>query len=489
MKPAKLDDGMAKPVRKRSTNGIALIKKSNQLIEARYKFDVWEMRFFLTVLSNIRRDDTEFEVYRVWYRDVIELFGLKGNSSYELLRQGAKSLMQKSFFVNYESEGAVREVQYHILRKIDYLKEGEEGRESQEFVDVTVEPEMKPFLLELQKNFTAYEMRHVRKLGVYPIRIYELMKQYETIGHRTMKLAEIKRILELTTEYPRFSNFYQKIIAPAVAAINRHTDIVIKDVVQLKQGRSVEALKFTIRPKSETGAAEPTIPKNARSSPTPPSPAEPSGKASPPAPEMPVAERDRLFGLFAEEVVRGFGVSPTVFLAEIGRFSEEQIASAVRVTGRAVKEGGVKNPSGFFMEALRKGFTNPQEERTRRTAKIESLKEEMERMRREIEHWQALGNEHINQTIRELAAAEPGLAPMAVEQFRDNPLTRAYIVNKEKILGRALSMDDYRQDPTMREWVKLKIIELRREAFEPRITEIEQVLLKLQAQFDELRAA
>ena len=266
-----------KPVRKRS-KGIALIKKSNQLIEARYKFDVWEMRFFLTVLSSIRKDDTEFEVYRIWYKDVIELFGLKSNSSYELLRQAAKDLMQKSFFVNYETEGVTREVQYHILRKIDYLKEGEEGKsvESQEFVDVTVEPEMKPFLLELQKNFTAYEMRHVRKLGVYPIRIYELMKQYETIGHRTMKLAEIKRILELTTEYPRFSNFYQKIIVPAITAINRHTDILITDVIQLKEGRSVEALKFTIRSKNEATeakngqSAEPeTSRKNSKHYPTP----------------------------------------------------------------------------------------------------------------------------------------------------------------------------------------------------------------------------
>mgnify|MGYP000917582434 CR=1 FL=1 len=486
---------MAKAVRKRS-KGIALIKKSNQLIEARYKFDVWEMRFFLTVLSNIRKDDTEFEVYRIWYKDVIELFGLKSNSSYELLRQAAKDLMQKSFFVNYETEGVTREVQYHILRKIDYLKEGEEAKnlDSQEFVDVTVEPEMKPFLLELQKNFTAYEMRHVRKLGVYPIRIYELMKQYETIGHRTMKLAEIKRILELTTEYPRFSNFYQKIIVPAITAINRHTDILITDVIQLKEGRSVEALKFTIRPKSEAAEA-----KNGQS--PEPEAASKNGKPYPPPPQKPTIlgdsagqagpadEQDRLFGLFESEVVRGFGVSPTVFMAEIGRCDEEQIARAVRVTRKSLQEGTVKNPSGFFMEALRKGYTNPQEEKTRRASKIESLKGEMEQMRREILVWQERGNEHINQTIRELTAAEPGIAALAVDEIQENPMAKAYLTNKEKILSRPLTMEDFRQDPTMREWVKLKIIELRREAFEPKLSEIEQVLRKLQAQLDELKTA
>ena len=38
--------------RDRKTNtDFKIIKKSNQLIEARYKFDVWESRMFLTVLS------------------------------------------------------------------------------------------------------------------------------------------------------------------------------------------------------------------------------------------------------------------------------------------------------------------------------------------------------------------------------------------------------------------------------------------------------
>ena len=127
------------------------------------------------------------------------------------------------------------------------------------------------------------------------------------------------------------------------------------------------------------------------------------------------------------------------------------------------------------------------DEKTRRAAKIESLKGEMEQMRREILAWQERGNEHINQVIRDLAGREPGLAEQAVAEFQQNPITKAYIINKEKILARPLEMDDYRQDPTMREWVKLKIIELRRDAFEPKITEVEQVLRKLQAQLDELK--
>ena len=89
---------MAKYTRK--NQGIVVIKKSNQLIEARYKFDVWETRIFLSVLSNIKRDDEDFKVYRIWYREVIKSFGLKSGQSYAFLRDAARSLIRKVFNIS-----------------------------------------------------------------------------------------------------------------------------------------------------------------------------------------------------------------------------------------------------------------------------------------------------------------------------------------------------------------------------------------------------
>ena len=86
-------------------NDFKIIKKSNQLIEARYKFDVWESRMFLSVLANIRKEDIDFNTYRIWYRDIIKIFGLKSNQSYALLREAAKSLMQKKFYITSSTMG------------------------------------------------------------------------------------------------------------------------------------------------------------------------------------------------------------------------------------------------------------------------------------------------------------------------------------------------------------------------------------------------
>lgn len=447
--------------------GIALIKKSNQLIEARYKFDVWETRFFLSVLSQIRREDMDLEVYRIWYRDVVRSFGLKSNQSYDLLREAAKRLMQKSFFVNYEKEGVEREVQYHILRKIDYMKEGEEdkGVENQEYVDVTVEQEMKPLLLQLQRNFTAYDLRNVRKLGAYPVRVYELLKQYENLGERTIYIEEMKRMFELTTEYPRFPNFFQKVIKPAVREINLHTDLTVSDIEYVKEGKRVVALRFVIRRKDAEQLGR--MWENAQ-------PAAKSVKipSAAPVPTMPrQEEKDRLFLEFQPTVVTGFGVSPSVFLQELDRVGEEQIRKAIRVTERAQKDGRLKNPSGFFIEALRQDYTDRKEEQAQKRAAETRRKAELHELGQQLEILRDEAAMFVNSKIRELTTEHPNLTDEAIATLRQNPLAQTFIAQKEESLKRPLDVEDFRQDRTLREWVKNQIIEMRKPDFQPQLDE------------------
>lgn len=465
-----------------NNRGIALIKKSNQLIEARYKFDVWETRFFLAVLAQIRREDADLEVYRIWYRDVVRAFGLKSNQSYGLLREAAKRLMQKSFFVNYEKDGVEREVQYHILRKIDYLKEGEEGKgtENQEFVDVTVEQEMRPLLLQLQRNFTAYDLRNVRKLGAYPVRVYELLKQYENIGERTIQVDEMKRMFELTTEYPRFPNFFQKVIKPAVREVNLHTDLVIPSIEQVKEGKRVVALRFVIQRKdAETlgklwEKSQPPA-KSARILPVMP--------PEPPRTEMPApqAEKDRLFLLFQATVVSEFGVSPSVFLQALDKgVGEEQIRKAVRVTERAQKDGRLKNPSGFFIEALRQDYTDRKEEHAQKAAAERRRKAELHALSQQLEILRDEAAMFVNAKIRELTSEKPDLTDEAIAALRQNPMAQTFIAQKEETLRRPLDVEDFRQDRTLREWVKNQIIELRRADFSPALDEFRAKIAEIE---------
>jgi plasmid replication initiation protein len=478
--------------------GIVIIKKSNQLIESRYKFDVWETRVFLSVLANIRREDEDFKVYRIWYRDVIKVFGLKSAQSYGLLREAARGLMRKVFNVTNTERGFQRETEYHIIRSINYLSDKEDTRgagESQEYIDLTIDPEMKPLLLQLQKNFTAYDLRNVVKLGAYPVRVYELLKQYETIGERTLDIDEMKRMFELTTEYPLFANFYQKIIEPAIRDINEHTDLNITNLEKVKEGRKVVALRFRFVGKSSEelrvlrGEAISPVKQTSMEFVFPEKTANnPSESARKIATESDNASKnslkDELFIRFQPIVVTEFGVTPTAFLQLLDNKTEDEINIGIRVTRRAKASGQIdRNLAGFFMEAVRQGFTDTTEENARKKAENDARRTEIQNTLEQLRDEQAT---QLSARIRELTASKPTLTDEAIADLRTQKVSKKMIEAREKELGHPLDVQDFREDRTLREMVKTRIFELHRADFVDVLSDFEGRIGDLMRQLKQL---
>jgi len=452
----------------KGNKGIVIIKKSNNLIESRYKFDIWETRFFLSVLAQIRRGDEDFHPYRIWYKDVIKTFGLKSGDSYSLLRTAAKSLMGKSFFVSYEKEGATREQQYHILRKIDYAK-GEQNKESQEYIDVTVEQDMRPFLLELQKNFTAYDLRNIVKLNVYPVRVYELLKQYESIGHRKIKVEEMKKMFEVTEKYKAFGDFYRWVVKPAIKEINKHTDLTITDVEKIKEGRRVTALRFRFKGKRGKELAKARGERVAKEYKY----TEPDNVAHE------VSDKDRIFEIFHKDVVKRFGVTPSSFLCLLDDYNEEQIAQAVRVTGRAKYNQQIKsNTAGYFIQALKEGYTDEKEEADRKKMAQKAAKQSEEEKKKRIQKLKREKSTKINQKIKELTSQKPNITDKAIADLRESSLAKIVIDQKEEKLGRSLEIEDFRNDKMLRELVKGKIVESEKAFFQEILDEYDKLIGK-----------
>jgi plasmid replication initiation protein len=433
---------------KKQKRDISLVRKSNDFIEARYKFDIWEMRFFLSVLSKIERDDQNFEVYRVKYRDIIKDFGLSSNNAYAMLREGAKNLMNKTVTLKYEKDGVVRGEMYHLIRKIDYLESGQkQDGESQEYIDVKIEEDLKPFLLQLSKNFTAYDLKNVSKLGTYSIRIYELLKQYESIGKRTLKVEEMKLMFDLSKEYPLFANFYQKVIEPAIKEINKYTDLRVATPEKIKDGKRVEALRFRFskRTPGETNNQEQAIAK-LHSNFNDYENIETLIFQDAEIVEGEHNENDKKYMQFEEIVVKNFGVTPSVFFQLVSKYSVEQIEQAIRVTRRTKANAQIKTSvPGYFIQALKEGYTDPKEEQEKK--KILDAEQQ----------------KRLNDTIREIVEKDPDITRRAIERLRNETLAKKRVELKERQLGRTLDVQDYRDDKILMAAVKVMIVQLKKE--------------------------
>ena len=213
-----------------------LVTKSNILIEANYKLGVVEQKIILCLASNIHPEDSDFKSYTLPIKEFNRLLGLSGTPKYTELRQITKELMQKVFEVRIDK----KVIQVSWLSYVAY-------NESEGTIDVRFDPFLRPYLLELKKEFTSYKLENVVKLkSSYAIRIYELLKQYERFQERTFFLSDLRKMLGAEDVYPAYGNFKQRVLLPAQKELMKKTDISF-EIEVAKKGRKVEKVKFLIK--------------------------------------------------------------------------------------------------------------------------------------------------------------------------------------------------------------------------------------------------
>ena len=102
-------------------------------------------------------------------------------------------------------------------------------------------------MFEMKRNYFTYELWNALKLkSVNQLRIYELLKQYEKIGERTIQIDELKSMLGIgINQYTLFSDFRRDVIEVCQKALEQYTDIKYT-FEPIRHGRKIHALKFTI---------------------------------------------------------------------------------------------------------------------------------------------------------------------------------------------------------------------------------------------------
>ena len=331
-------------------DAIKLVVKSNELVEARYMFNVWESRFFHTLISMIGKDDEDEKVYRIWLKEIKDNFNINSNKSY----------------IGWMDDEYRRGREYNLFEFVDYLEGGQNGNNlhQQEYVDVKIQEKMRPFLLYVKKKYdplttryTSYDMRNTQKLKPYAIRIYELLKQFEYKGFRTIGVQDLKDMFLITDEYPRFSTFNQSVIIPSITAINKYTDLYVnpKRIEKIKRGRKVESLRFSIESKTKQQVAVlrgesdlATLSINIDEK-----------KTKNDAEIVVKSEAEQLFDRFENVVIKSFGVTPSSFIKMLktGNYNSIDIEQAISITQKANnKQEITKNVAGFFLQALKEGY-------------------------------------------------------------------------------------------------------------------------------------
>lgn len=229
-------------------NNDNLIVKSNQLIEANYRLTVGEQKLIYKLSLSINKDDTDFKDYAFNVSEFLKLLDVNSSHKYDEVKKLTESLMKKVLKIYDKSTDRLLQVSW--ISSAEYKK----GT-----VILCFDPKLKPYLLQLKENFTKFDIRNVIQMrSCYSPRIYELLKQYETIGSRVLIIKELRQKLGiLENEYPKYANLKQKVILQAQKEINEKTDISF-DFEEIKDSRKVASLKFIIHKKENKNS--PSVP-------------------------------------------------------------------------------------------------------------------------------------------------------------------------------------------------------------------------------------
>jgi plasmid replication initiation protein len=213
-----------------------IVNKDYALISARYKLSTIQIKIVLKVISLINnKNDTDFMVYQL----PLNTFNfITDNENYTRLKQECRRLMEKVLEVDTDNGWLLT----HWFSSIEYKK-------ISGIIECSIDPKLKPYLLQLKKNFKPYELSFVMEMdSEYSMRIYELCKQAEGtyIKERKIILKDLQDILQVPKTLLRYSNFKQKVLDISVKEINQYSDIKIS-YEAIKRGRAVYELKFDIK--------------------------------------------------------------------------------------------------------------------------------------------------------------------------------------------------------------------------------------------------
>ncbi|MCL1882954.1 MAG: replication initiation protein [Defluviitaleaceae bacterium] len=218
-----------------------LVVKRNDLIQkSRHQLDLQEQKIIMYMISKIKPNDKEFMEQVFSIAEFCRLCGLDEDNggNYAYIKNTLKNLSDRSIWVTLE-DGS--ETIFRWLNDVTINKRSG-------FIKLKHDEKLKPYLLDLQENFTQYNLIYTLAMrSQYSTRLYELLKSYQYKKYVIFDIEELKRLLFAET-YKHGKDFRKRVLDTAVREINKLADIWVTFEL-VKEGRKFSEVRFDITQK------------------------------------------------------------------------------------------------------------------------------------------------------------------------------------------------------------------------------------------------
>lgn len=230
------------------------VTQSNPLIEATYpriiqkrdgtetidlKVTTRAHKVSRLIVSLINPDDDDLRLYRIDIATLKSYLGYKADSPngrfYQDLKDIAHRLNKQPIEIRPEAK---RVLTAYFISSFEINYKTSE-------VIFEISGQLKPFLMQLKRNFTSFDLENIPRLSSgYSIRLYELLCQYKPLGKRTFHDLDQLQLM-LGSAYEKYSHFKARVLEPTRKDITKNTNITF-EYKELKEGKKVTGLTFHI---------------------------------------------------------------------------------------------------------------------------------------------------------------------------------------------------------------------------------------------------
>ena len=224
-----------------------IVVKANQLIRGRINWTKLEHRVVAMLVAQLSQEDETFEMQRVHISELMDMAQVSSHDIYNRAEVVCRKLLNQKVHVRTRTEEGRRMYQgYNCLSTCRYV-------EGSGYIEAKFNDDMKPFLLQLKRQFTMYRLQNFMQLSSqHSMRVYELIKMQEGLRHLCLSVEELREVLCCKHTYGRFSDFRRHVLERARTEIKETCDTYYTYTVE-RDGRTPVRVRFLIHRWDEGG--------------------------------------------------------------------------------------------------------------------------------------------------------------------------------------------------------------------------------------------
>ena len=207
------------------------IRISHEINESAFNLSAMSLDLVCVILAQIKKDDTEYKFYKLGVSTIEKRINRKLNR--DSFKKSVKELESATLDISSES------IKWFEIFNFE---------SSNGILEVKLNEQLKPYLLNLESNFVLAKLDSILNLnGYYSKRFYLLLAQYKKMQKCKYDLIKLHKILSTPNSLQKlYSNFKSRVLDFSMNEINQNTELKV-EYEENKIGKSVNSLDFRIR--------------------------------------------------------------------------------------------------------------------------------------------------------------------------------------------------------------------------------------------------